>query len=67
MGKSDAWHKINNRLFSAENADGCRSALQSFPVPEIAEGISLTGFLLAENWMALEVQGDAAPDSWGQL
>lgn len=39
MGKSDAWHGINNMLFSAENTDGCNNASQSFPIPEIAEGI----------------------------
>lgn len=29
-------------LFSAEIADGCSNASQSFPVPETAEGISMS-------------------------
>lgn len=29
-------------LFSAENADGCNNASQSFPIPEIAEGIQIS-------------------------
>lgn len=39
VGKSDVWNGMSNTLFSAENADECNNALQSFPVPEIAEGI----------------------------